>query len=130
MLCCDNAGALTSKQHATLRLQCTHAVNYYPKCFNVTGPTNITSFSQFENTTWSPTHMAQVSMLDEYMGNVSINIEGPRYSQALQTLAQDSLHAQKSALDIQILLCTEGNALSSCINSDIKAINNKPMAQK
>lgn len=63
-----------------MRLQCTHPVNYYPKCFNVSGPTNKTAFNQFETTVWSTSHTTQVSFLDEYTGNVTIDIEGPRTS--------------------------------------------------
>ena len=78
MLCCDSAGALTNKQHAVLRLQCTHPVNYFPKCFNVTGPSNTTAFKQFDTDIWSTSHTAQVNFLDDFMGNVSVDIEGPR----------------------------------------------------
>lgn len=78
MLCCENAGALTNKQHAVLRLQCTHPVNYYPKCFNVSGPSNTTAFTQFETAVWSANHVAQVNILEEYIGNVTVDIEKAR----------------------------------------------------
>jgi hypothetical protein len=83
MLCCENAGALTNKQHAVLRLQCTHPVNYYPKCFNVSGPSNTTAFTQFETAVWSANHVAQVNILEEYIGNVTVDIEKARTDQIL-----------------------------------------------
>jgi len=82
-LCCENVGALTSQQHAVMKLQCTHAVNYSPKCFNVTGPSNMTAFNQFDDSMRSRYHMAQVNFLDAYIGNVSIDIEGPRTNASL-----------------------------------------------
>jgi hypothetical protein len=82
MLCCQNAGALTSQQHAVMRLQCTHPVNYSPKCFNVSGPANQTTFNQFDDTLWSRNHMAQVNFAN-YTGNVTIDIEGPRTNGSL-----------------------------------------------
>lgn len=78
MLCCESAGAINNRQHLVMRLQCTHPVNYYPRCVNVSGPTNVTAFNQFDTAAWSRSHAVQVNFLQPYVGNATIDIQGPR----------------------------------------------------
>ena len=79
MLCCE-AGALTNKQYASAYLQCTHPVNFYSQCLNVTGPTNVTVFNSFSSSSvWAVNHHVQADFAaSDFTGNVTLDVEGPR----------------------------------------------------